>query len=74
MGEPPSLASMPEYPHFVAPARRLLAVIRALMKKLLGTEPREREFAPQRMCPFCGLITSRHKRYCLECGKFLKPA
>jgi hypothetical protein len=23
----------------------------------------------QRMCPFCGLITSRLKAYCLECGK-----
>jgi hypothetical protein len=27
----------------------------------------------QRMCPFCGLITSRLKARCLECGKFLKP-
>jgi predicted amidophosphoribosyltransferase len=23
----------------------------------------------QRMCPFCGLITSRLKACCLECGK-----
>jgi hypothetical protein len=23
----------------------------------------------QRMCPFCGLITSRLKASCLECGK-----
>lgn len=27
----------------------------------------------QRMCPFCGLITSRLKARCLECGKFLTP-
>ena len=25
----------------------------------------------QRMCPSCGLITSRLKAYCLECGKSL---
>jgi hypothetical protein len=31
-------------------------------------------FASQRMCPFCGLITSRRKTYCLECGKQLNPA
>jgi len=24
-----------------------------------------------RMCPFCGLITSRSKACCLECGKLL---
>jgi hypothetical protein len=28
----------------------------------------------QRMCPFCGLITSSYKTCCLECGKSLKPA
>lgn len=26
-------------------------------------------FRSQRMCPFCGLITSRSKAFCLECGK-----
>ena len=26
----------------------------------------------QRMCPFCGLITPRAKRFCLECGKSLR--
>lgn len=25
----------------------------------------------QRMCPACGLITSRLKAHCLECGKLL---
>jgi hypothetical protein len=33
-----------------------------------------RGLVPQRMCPFCGLITPRHKKWCLECGKSLKPA
>jgi len=28
-------------------------------------------FGSQRMCPSCGLITSRLKAYCLECGKYL---
>jgi len=28
-----------------------------------------REVRSQRMCPFCGLITPRSKRFCLECGK-----
>jgi predicted amidophosphoribosyltransferase len=27
----------------------------------------------QRMCPSCGLITSRLKARCLECGKPLSP-
>jgi hypothetical protein len=54
--------------------RSLLGFIPALLRKLLGTKPGDGEFAPQRMCPFCGLITSRRKRHCLECGKALKPA
>jgi hypothetical protein len=33
-----------------------------------------RNFKPLRMCPFCGLITSRSKTCCLECGKSFKPA
>lgn len=33
-----------------------------------------RDFGSQRMCPFCGLITSSRKIHCLECGKILKPA
>jgi hypothetical protein len=55
-------------------ARSLLGFMLALVRKLLGMKPRNNEFAPQRMCPFCGLITPRRKRYCLECGKSLKPA
>jgi hypothetical protein len=54
--------------------RGLLWFIPALVKQLLGMKPREDEFAPQRMCPFCGLMTPRRKRHCLECGKSLKPA
>jgi len=31
-------------------------------------------FRSQRMCPFCGLITSRLKAFCLECGRPLPAA
>lgn len=54
--------------------RSLFWSLPALVHKLLRTKPRDGEFAPQRMCPFCGLITARYKRRCLECGKSLKPA
>lgn len=35
---------------------------------------KERDFKSLRVCPFCGLITSREKTCCLECGKSLKVA
>jgi hypothetical protein len=55
--------------------RRRLATIAASVSKLFAsiTLP-ARGFASQRMCPFCGLITSRSKTSCLECGKSLAPA
>ena len=59
---------------FFSRVRSLLGFMPALVKKLQGMKPRDDAFAPQRMCPFCGLITPRCKRYCLECGKSLKPA
>jgi hypothetical protein len=40
----------------------LLRVMRKLKPQLAG-------FQSQRMCPSCGLITSRLKASCLECGK-----
>jgi predicted amidophosphoribosyltransferase len=36
------------------------------MRKL---RPQIAGFGSQRMCPSCGLITSRLKTRCLECGK-----
>ena len=51
-----------------------LGFLSALAKKLVGMKPQEKEFTPQRMCPFCGLITARGKVNCLECGKSFKPA
>ena len=55
--------------------RRRLAFITDWFGKLLAIlTPQARYFQSQRMCPFCGLITSRYKTCCLECGKSLKPA
>lgn len=50
--------------------RRRLASVREFMGKLLAIfKPPKPEVRLQRMCPFCGLITPRAKRCCLECGK-----
>jgi len=40
----------------------------------LTVKPGGQRFMSQRMCPFCGLITARQKRCCLECGRALEPA
>jgi hypothetical protein len=45
------------------------AIIAAPFKHWAGVN--RRGFSPQRMCPFCGLITPRSKSLCLECGKHL---
>jgi predicted amidophosphoribosyltransferase len=34
-------------------------------------EPQAAGYGSQRMCPSCGLVTSRLKACCLECGKSL---
>ena len=54
--------------------RSLRAYLAASLRKRLGITPRDGDFASQRMCPFCGLITPRHGTFCLECGKSLRPA
>jgi hypothetical protein len=55
--------------------RRRRASITASVSKLFASiTPIAPGFASQRMCPFCGLITSRSKNSCLECGKSLAPA
>jgi hypothetical protein len=55
-------------------ARSLRAFIAASLRKTLRMEPHDGDFASQRVCPFCGLITPRYETRCLECGKALKPA
>lgn len=53
--------------------RRRLASIAGLFEKFRTTlVPPTQQVGSQRMCPFCGLITPRAKRLCLECGKPLR--
>jgi hypothetical protein len=53
--------------------RRRLASIADLFGKVRATlAPQAQQIGSQRMCPFCGLITPRAKRFCLECGKPLR--
>ena len=59
---------------FIAGIRSLRAFLAASLRKFLKMEPHDGDFALQRMCPFCGLITPRHETCCLECGKVLRPA
>jgi len=55
--------------------RNRLAFFAEWFITLLATFKRKnRDFKSVRMCPFCGLITSRYKTCCLECGKSFKPA
>ena len=50
----------------------LIAVLAILLLyKIRKLNPRVGGYGPQRMCPSCGLITSRLKTHCLECGKSL---
>jgi hypothetical protein len=42
-----------------------------LLYRMRKLEPQIAEYGTQRMCPSCGLITSRLKPTCLECGKSL---
>jgi hypothetical protein len=67
-------AMMPALYQLFSRLRGSLGFMSALAKKLVGMKPRDNESVPQRMCPFCGLITPRGKVYCLECGKSFKPA
>jgi hypothetical protein len=54
--------------------RRLVFIAELLTKLLSVLIPQVREPRSQRMCPFCGLITPRHRTSCMECGKSLRPA
>ena len=42
-----------------------------LLYKIRKLRPQVTGYGTQRMCPFCGLITSRLKADCLECGRSL---
>jgi ribosomal protein S27AE len=50
----------------------LIALLTILLLHRTRTlKPQVAGFRSQRMCPSCGLITSRLKPNCLECGKSL---
>ena len=49
--------------------RALFTRLTEPLRNLLAVKAHQREYGSQRMCPFCGLITSRSKSSCLECGK-----
>jgi predicted amidophosphoribosyltransferase len=40
-----------------------------LLHRVRKLKPQIAGYGTQRMCPSCGLITSRSKPYCLECGE-----
>jgi hypothetical protein len=42
-----------------------------LLRRMHKLKPPIAAYGLQRMCPYCGLITSRLKPCCLECGKSL---
>lgn len=50
----------------------LASIPDAFVKFLAKRKSPGQQCGSQRMCPFCGLITPRSKRLCLECGKPLR--
>ena len=40
-----------------------------LLRWMRKLKPQATRLGPQRMCPSCGLITSRLRASCMECGK-----
>jgi hypothetical protein len=52
--------------------RRLASITDSFGKLVAKLRPHTQEVRTQRMCPFCGLITPRAGRVCLECGKPLR--
>ena len=49
----------------------LIALVGVLVFYRIRKRPQIAGYGSQRMCPSCGLITSRLKACCLECGKSL---
>jgi predicted amidophosphoribosyltransferase len=49
----------------------LIALFAILLYRMRKLKPQMAGFGSQRMCPSCGLITSRLKACCLECGESL---
>ena len=51
--------------------RRLASVTNTFAELLAALKPQSKSLGSQMMCPFCGLITTRSQRLCLECGESL---
>jgi hypothetical protein len=49
----------------------LIVLVGVLVFYRMRKLPQIAGYGAQSMCPFCGLITSRLKPFCLECGKSL---
>jgi hypothetical protein len=54
---------------FVGLLIALFAIL--LLRRSRDLKPRIEGYGTQRMCPSCGLITSRLKARCMECGEYL---
>jgi hypothetical protein len=54
--------------------KRLTGIADSCSRLITTIKPTTQNFASQRMCPFCRLITPRSGRFCLECGKSLGNA
>jgi hypothetical protein len=72
----PELGAISEEVKSMELYRPLLRRLMGSAGKFLGTllasvRPQTQEVRSQRVCPFCGLITPRAKRVCLECGNSL---
>jgi hypothetical protein len=49
----------------------LIALLAILLLRPRRVKPETAAYGSQRMCPACGLITSRLEACCLECGESL---
>jgi hypothetical protein len=54
--------------------RRLTRLAHLFASLLAKLQPGPGDFALNKMCPFCGLITPRSKTFCLECRKSFREA
>ena len=63
----------PELHRFFTRLRmRLAESLRSFHDLFATLHPHIKDFGSLTMCPSCGLITSKYKTSCLECGKSLK--
>jgi len=49
-------------------SRLISSIADSFNRFLARVKSQDGDFQSQRICPFCGLITPRHKSSCVECG------